>query len=167
METKAESGKESVKGEKPWEPRILAVLCRWCSYAGADLTGSSRISYPPNIRVLRVPCSGRVDPLFILRALRSGLDGVLISGCHPGDCHYTAGNYNARRKFVILSRLLEFVGLDPRRVQFSWVSASEGDKFAKVVTEVVSQVKALGPNTLFRLDSVDSFSKISEPGMNP
>ena len=140
METKAESGKESVKGEKPWEPSILAILCRWCSYAGADLTGSSRISYPPNIRVLRVPCSGRVDPLFILRALRSGLDGVLVSGCHPGDCHYTAGNYNARRKFAVLARLLEFVGIDPRRVQFSWVSASEGDKFAKVVTEVVSGV---------------------------
>jgi len=92
---------------------ILAILCRWCSYAGADLTGSSRISYPPNIRVLRVPCSGRVDPLFILRALRSGLDGVLVSGCHPGDCHYTAGNYNARRKFAILARLLEFVASTP------------------------------------------------------
>jgi len=167
METKAESGKESVKGEKPWEPSVLAILCRWCSYAGADLTGSSRISYPPNIRVLRVPCSGRVDPLFILRALRSGLDGVLVSGCHPGDCHYTAGNYNARRKFAILARLLEFVGIDPRRVQFSWVSASEGDKFAKVVTEVVSGVKALGPNNLFRLDSADLFSQIPNPGMNP
>jgi coenzyme F420-reducing hydrogenase delta subunit len=167
METKAESGKESVKGEKPWEPSVLAILCRWCSYAGADLTGSSRISYPPNIRVLRVPCSGRVDPLFILRALRSGLDGVLVSGCHPGDCHYTAGNYNARRKFAVLARLLEFVGIDPRRVQFSWVSASEGDKFAKVVTEVVSGVKALGPNNLFRLDSADLFSQIPNPGMNP
>jgi len=167
METKAESGKESVKGEKPWEPSVLAILCRWCSYAGADLTGSSRISYPPNIRVLRVPCSGRVDPLFILRALRSGLDGILVSGCHPGDCHYTAGNYNARRKFAILARLLEFVGIDPRRVQFSWVSASEGDKFAKVVTEVVSGVKALGPNNLFRLDSADLSSRIPNPGMNP
>jgi coenzyme F420-reducing hydrogenase delta subunit len=158
---------EAEKKEKGWEPRILAILCRWCSYAGADLTGSSRISYPPNIRVLRVPCSGRVDPLFILRALRSGLDGVLVSGCHPGDCHYTAGNYNARRKFAILSRLLEFVGIDPRRVQFSWVSASEGAKFAKVVTQVVSQVKALGPNTLFRLDAADLFSQMTEPGVNP
>ena len=167
METKAESGKESVKGEKPWEPSVLAILCRWCSYAGADLTGSSRISYPPNIRVLRVPCSGRVDPLFILRALRSGLDGVLVSGCHPGDCHYTAGNYTARRKFAVLARLLEFVGIDPRRVQFSWVSASEGDKFAKVVTEVVSGVKALGPNNLFRLDSAELFPQIPNPGMNP
>jgi F420-non-reducing hydrogenase iron-sulfur subunit len=163
MEAKVEAEKK----EKGWEPRILAVLCRWCSYAGADLTGSSRISYPPNIRVLRVPCSGRVDPLFILRALRSGVDGVLVSGCHPGDCHYTAGNYNARRKFVILSRLLDFVGIDPRRVQFSWVSASEGDKFAKVVTQVVSGVRALGPNTMFRLDAVGLFSQMAEPGANP
>ncbi len=141
------------KTEK-WQPIIVAFLCNWCSYAGADLTGSSRISYPPNVRVLRVPCSGRVDPLFILKALRLGLDGILISGCHPGDCHYTAGNYNARRKFAILSRLLEYVGIDPRRVQFSWVSASEGDKFAKVVTGVVTDVKALGPNHLFRGESL-------------
>jgi F420-non-reducing hydrogenase iron-sulfur subunit len=144
--------------EKGWEPRILAILCRWCSYAGADLTGSSRISYPPNVRILRVPCSGRVDPLFILKALRLGLDGVLVSGCHPGDCHYTAGNYNARRKFTMLSRMLEYVGIDPRRVQFSWVSASEGDKFAKVVTGVVADVKALGPNHLFRGESPDPSS---------
>lgn len=139
----------------------MAFLCRWCSYAGADLTGSSRISYPPNVRILRVPCSGRVDPLFILKALRSGIDGVLVSGCHPGDCHYTAGNYNARRKFAILSRLLEYVGIDPRRVQFSWVSASEGDKFAKVVRGVVADLKALGPNGLFRLLDLDE--KIKEP----
>jgi len=141
---------ELEKKSKDWEPRILAFLCRWCSYAGADLTGSSRISYPPNVRILRVPCSGRVNPLFILKTLRAGVDGVLVSGCHPGDCHYTAGNYNARRKFAVLSRVLEYSGIDPRRVQFSWVSASEGDKFAKVVSEVVAGVKALGPNELFR-----------------
>jgi coenzyme F420-reducing hydrogenase delta subunit len=146
MEVKPELDKKT----KEWEPRILAILCRWCSYAGADLTGSSRISYPPNVRILRVPCSGRVNPLFILKTLRAGMDGVLVSGCHPGDCHYTAGNYNARRKFSVLSRLLEYVGIDPRRVQFSWVSASEGDKFARVVGEVVAGVKALGPNELFR-----------------
>lgn len=156
---------EIERKERGWEPRILAFLCRWCSYAGADLTGSSRISYPPNVRILRVPCSGRVDPLFILKALRSGIDGVLVSGCHPGDCHYTAGNYNARRKFAILSRLLEYVGIDPRRVQFSWVSASEGDKFAKVVSGVVADVKALGPNGLFRLLDPDEKSK--EPAGPP
>jgi F420-non-reducing hydrogenase iron-sulfur subunit len=149
METTIEMQKEP----KVWEPKILAILCRWCSYAGADLTGSSRISYPPNVRVLRVPCSGRVDPLFILKALRMGLDGVLVSGCHPGDCHYTAGNYNARRKFALLSRLIQYAGIDPRRVQFSWVSASEGDKFAKVVTGVVADVKALGPNRMFSAES--------------
>ncbi len=142
---------ENAQKGKTWEPKVLAFLCRWCSYAGADLTGSSRLNYPANVRILRVPCSGRVDPLFILKALRSGLDGVLVSGCHPGDCHYTAGNYHARRKFIILSRLLEYVGLDPRRVQFSWVSAAEGDKFAQVVREVVTDVKELGPNDLFRI----------------
>jgi len=146
-----EAEREPEEQGKNWEPKILAFLCRWCSYAGADLTGSSRISYPANVRILRVPCSGRVNPLFILKTLRSGMDGVLVSGCHPGDCHYTAGNYNARRKFAILSNLLQYVGIDPRRVQFSWVSASEGDKFAKVVNNVVADVKALGPNELFRL----------------
>lgn len=160
-----EAKPEVEKREKGWEPRILAFLCRWCSYAGADLTGSSRISYPPNVRILRVPCSGRVNPLFILKTLRSGMDGVLVSGCHPGDCHYTAGNYNARRKFAILSRLLEYVGIDPRRVQFSWVSASEGEKFAKVVSEVVAEVKALGPNELFRLPSLNQTA--AEPGSPP
>lgn len=145
-----EAKPEQEKNSKDWEPRILAFLCRWCSYAGADLTGSSRISYPPSVRILRVPCSGRVNPLFILKTLRAGMDGVLVSGCHPGDCHYTAGNYNARRRFAILSRLLEYAGIDPRRVQFSWVSASEGDKFARVVSEVVAGVKALGPNEMFQ-----------------
>jgi len=154
--------KPGIEGkEKGWEPRVLAFLCRWCSYAGADLTGSSRISYPPNVRILRIPCSGRADPLFILKALRSGMDGILVSGCHPGDCHYTAGNYNARRKFALLSRLLEYVGIDPRRVQFSWVSASEGDKFAKVVRGVVADVQALGPNGLFRF--LDPDEKVKEP----
>ena len=155
MEVKPEVEKKS----KDWEPRILAFLCRWCSYAGADLTGSSRISYPPNVRILRVPCSGRVNPLFILKTLRAGMDGVLVSGCHPGDCHYTAGNYNARRKFAVLSRLLEYVGIDPRRVQFSWVSASEGDKFAKVVSELVTGVKALGPNESFRAKASNQIAK--------
>lgn len=144
------------KKEKTWEPRVLAFLCRWCSYAGADLSGSSRLNYPANVRILRVPCSGRVDPLFILKALRSGIDGVLVSGCHPGDCHYTAGNYHARRKFIILSHLLEYVGIDPRRVQFSWVSAAEGDKFAQVVREVVADIKELGPNELFRIPELAS-----------
>ncbi len=124
----------------------MAFLCNWCSYAGADLAGVSRLQYPPNIRVIRVPCSGRVNPLFILRALRQGADGVLVSGCHPGDCHYLSGNYFARRKFALLKNLLEYVGIEPGRVQFSWVSASEGGKFSQLVSEVTQEVKALGQN---------------------
>ena len=130
-----------------WQPRILAILCNWCSYAGADLAGVSRMQYPPSIRVVRVPCSGRVDPLFIMKSLQSGFDGVLISGCHPGDCHYISGNYVARRKFAVLKPLLEFIGLEPNRVQFSWISAGEGDRFAKVVTKITEDVRELGPAT--------------------
>ncbi len=128
-----------------WEPKIVAFLCHWCSYAGADLAGISRIQYPPNIRVIRVPCSGAVNPLYILKALREGADGVLVSGCHPGDCHYLSGNYFARRKFLILHELLQWVGIEKDRVQFSWVSASERQKFSQVVEETVEKVKKLGP----------------------
>lgn len=131
---------------KDWEPKILAFLCNWCSYAGADLAGVSRIQYPLSIRVVRVPCSGRVDPIFILKALQQGFDGVLVSGCHPGDCHYISGNYHARRKFALIKTLLEFVGVEEGRVQFSWVSAGEGEKFAQVVKKVTADVKELGPS---------------------
>ena len=130
---------------KGWSPKIVAFLCNWCSYAGADLAGVSRIQFPPNIRVIRVPCSGRVNPLLLLASLQHGVDGILVSGCHPGDCHYLHGNYMARRKFALLKSLLEHVGIEEGRVQFSWVSASEGKRFAEVVTEVVEKVKALGP----------------------
>ena len=133
------------KESEMWEPRIVAFLCNWCSYAGADLAGISRIQYPPNIRIIRVPCSGRVDSLFILRSLQNGADGVLVSGCHPGDCHYISGNLYARRRFALLKSLLEYVGVESDRVSFSWVSAAEGEKFSKVVTEVVQRVKNLGP----------------------
>ncbi|MCD4777221.1 MAG: hydrogenase iron-sulfur subunit [Candidatus Aegiribacteria sp.] len=130
-----------------WQPKILAILCNWCSYAGADLAGVSRMQYPPNIRVVRVPCSGRVDPLFIMKSLQSGFDGVLVSGCHPGDCHYISGNYVARRKFAVLKPLLEFIGIEPNRVQFSWISAGEGERFATVVTKITEDVRKLGPST--------------------
>ena len=130
---------------KDWQPKILAILCNWCSYAGADLDGVSRIQYPPTIRVVRIPCSGRVDPLFIMKSLQSGFDGVLISGCHPGDCHYLSGNYVARRRFAILKPLLEFVGIEPERVQFSWISAGEGERFAQVMTKVTNDIKKIGP----------------------
>jgi coenzyme F420-reducing hydrogenase delta subunit len=128
-----------------WQPRILAILCNWCSYAGADLAGVSRIQYPPNIRVVRIPCSGRVDPLFIMKGLQSGFDGVLVSGCHPGDCHYLSGNFVARRRFAVLKPLLEFIGIEPERVQFSWISAGEGERFAQVMTKVTNDIKKIGP----------------------
>ncbi len=133
--------------DKKWEPKIVAFLCNWCSYAGADLAGVSRFQYPPNIRIIRLPCSGRVSANMILDALRSGADGVLVSGCHPGDCHYISGNLFARRRFALLNNLLEFIGIEPGRVNFSWVSASEGEQFAEVVKEVTDTVKKLGPST--------------------
>ncbi len=128
-----------------WEPKIIAFLCNWCSYAGADLAGVSRFQYPPNIRIVRVPCSGRVSENMIMSTLKSGADGILVSGCHPGDCHYISGNYFARRRFALLSNLLDFVGIEPGRVNFSWVSASEGEQFASVVQSVTEKVRALGP----------------------
>jgi coenzyme F420-reducing hydrogenase delta subunit len=129
-----------------WEPTIVAFLCTWCSYAGADLAGVSRIQYPPNVRIIRVPCSGRVNPVFLLRALQNGADGVLVSGCHPGDCHYISGNLAARRKFALVKELVQYAGIEPERVQFTWVSASEGGRFAAIVEKVVNQVQKLGPN---------------------
>ena len=132
-----------------WEPKILGFLCRWCSYAGADLAGTSRKKYPANIRIIKIPCSGRIDPLLVMRALRSGFDGVLVSGCHPGDCHYQTGNYRARRRIAITKKFLEFMGIEPERLQASWVSASEGGKFAEVVAEITADLKKIGPNTLF------------------
>ena len=143
--------------EDNWQPKILAFLCNWCSYAGADLAGTSRIQYPPNIRVVRVPCSGRINPLFILKALQSGIDGVLVSGCHPGDCHYLSGNYVGRRKSATLKGFLEYLGIETGRVQFSWVSAAEGGKFSQVVEEVTRDIKKLGPSRRFvkKLDSRD------------
>ena len=132
-----------------FEPKLLGFLCKWCSYAGADLTGTSRKKYPANIRIIKVPCSGRIDPLFILKALRMGFDGVLVSGCHPGDCHYQTGNYRARRRMAITKKFLEYMGVEPQRIQASWVSASEGGKFADVVTTVTKELKEIGPNRLF------------------
>ena len=135
--------------EHSWQPKILAFLCNWCSYAGADLAGTSRIQYPPSIRVVRVPCSGRINPLFILKALQSGIDGVLVSGCHPGDCHYLSGNYVGRRKSATLKRLLEYLGIEEGRVQFSWVSAAEGVKFSQVIEGVTEDIRQLGPAIRF------------------
>ena len=133
-----------------FEPNIVAFLCNWCSYAGADLAGTSRIQYPPNVRVIRVMCSGRVNPLFVMNALQQGADGVLISGCHPGDCHYMQGNYYARRRFNLMRNFLEYLGVEPQRVRMSWVSASEGAKWKEVIEEVVNGVKEVGPMNKFK-----------------
>ncbi|MFW6120654.1 MAG: hydrogenase iron-sulfur subunit [Petrotogales bacterium] len=131
-----------------FEPNIIGFLCNWCSYAGADLAGTSRIKYPPNIKSIRVMCSGRVDPVFILEALKKGADGVLVAGCHPGDCHYQSGNYKTNRRIKLLKKFLEEMAIDPKRVKFEYVSASEGQKFAMVVTEFVDELKKMGPNPL-------------------
>jgi len=130
-----------------WEPKILAMVCTWCTYAGADLAGISRIQYPPNIRIVRLPCTGRINPFYIVKALQDGADGVLVSGCHPGECHYISGNLSARRKFAMQKSFLSYIGVEADRVNFSWVSASEGDRFANVVRGVVEKVKKLGPAT--------------------
>jgi F420-non-reducing hydrogenase iron-sulfur subunit len=131
--------------ESEFNPKIVAFLCNWCSYAGADLAGTARVQYPPNIRIIRVMCSSRISPLFILRALREGADGVLISGCHPGDCHYLQGNYFLRRRAALFRKMLEFFGIDQRRFQMSWVSASEGQRFGEVIASVVEEIRSLGP----------------------
>jgi coenzyme F420-reducing hydrogenase delta subunit len=128
-----------------WRPKVVAFLCNWCSYAGADLAGVSRMQYASNVRIIRVPCSGRVNPMYILAALHRGADGVLVSGCHPGDCHYISGNLAAKRKFSMLKNFLTHVGVEPERVQFSWVSAAEGARFAGLIEKVVEDVKRLGP----------------------
>ncbi|MFH1706342.1 MAG: hydrogenase iron-sulfur subunit [Planctomycetota bacterium] len=130
-----------------WEPRIAAFLCNWCSYAGADLAGVSRFQYPPNVLINRVPCSGRIDPAFILRALQLGADGVLVSGCHPGDCHYATGNYYARRRFAVFKKFIDYCGIEPHRVFFTWISASEGQRFADTIKHVTAEVRKLGPAT--------------------
>jgi coenzyme F420-reducing hydrogenase delta subunit len=133
-----------------FEPLIVAFCCNWCSYAGADLAGTSRQTYPSNVRVIRVPCSGRVNPGFIIRAFQRGADGVLVAGCHPGDCHYHSGNYHARRRFTILKQMLDYLGIEPERFQVRWISGSEGAKFSAVMNELTENVRKLGPNRKLR-----------------
>jgi F420-non-reducing hydrogenase iron-sulfur subunit len=132
-----------------WEPKIVAFLCNWCSYGAADLAGVSRMQYPPNIRVIRIPCTGRMSPKFALAALRQGADAVWVSGWHPGECHYLEGNYYARRKFALMKNLLEHMGIEEGRLHFSWISSAESTKFVKVVSEITEKVRAIGPNQHF------------------
>ena len=131
-----------------FNPKIVGFFCYWCSYAGADLAGVSRIQYPPTIRIVRVMCSGRVDPVFILEAFRSGADGVLVAGCHLGDCHYLSGNYRAQRRVSMLKKILEQLGLEPERLRLEWVYASEGNRFATIITDMTEEIRKLGPSPL-------------------
>lgn len=130
-----------------YQPKVIGFLCNWCSYAGADVAGTSRMDYPHNIRIIRVPCSGRVDPLFVLKCFQRGADGVLISGCHPGDCHYTDGNYHARRRFALLREFLDYLGIAKERLRVEWVSASEGQRFAELVSDFTTELNKLGPRS--------------------
>jgi coenzyme F420-reducing hydrogenase delta subunit len=132
-----------------YKPKIMAITCNWCTYAGADLAGTSRYEYDANVRIVKVPCTGRIDPMMILKAFEQGADGVIVSGCHPGDCHYTSGNYHARRRWMVFRALLSQVGIDTRRMTFSWVSAAEGKKWADLVNEVATRLVELGPFTRF------------------
>lgn len=134
-----------------FEPKILGIACNWCTYTGADLAGTTRVQYPHNVRVARVMCSSRVNPAFIFRAFQLGSDGVLIGGCEPGDCHYSTGNYYARRRLAITRKILEFAGLEPERFRVEWISASDGIKFAEVVKEFTEEIRVLGPQTRFKV----------------
>jgi F420-non-reducing hydrogenase iron-sulfur subunit len=139
-----------MKMTEEFEPRIIAFLCKWCSSAGSDLAGVSRMEYPPNVTPIQVMCSGSVSPLYIFSAFSRGADGVLVSGCHPGDCHYIKGNFYARRKLAMVKKLMEHVGLDPERFQMSWVSAAEGQKYTQIIKDFVNELKPLGPQMKLR-----------------
>lgn len=137
-----------------FEPKIIGFLCNWCTYTGADLAGTARIQYPSNIRIIRMMCSGGVDMVYVMKALLEGADGVLIGGCHPGDCHYQSGNFKARRRVAILKKILQQLGYNEDRVWLRWISASEGKKFANTVTEMVEYLKKLGPNPFKQMGNI-------------
>ena len=144
----AEKRAAVISHETLFKPKIIAFLCNWCSYAGADLAGTSRVQYSPAVHSVRISCSSRVDPTFVIKALLMGADGVLIAGCHPGECHYKSGNLLTRRRFMMLKTLLEAIGIEPERLRLEWISASEANKFARVIDDFVEQIKKLGPNLL-------------------
>ena len=142
-----------------WEPRIIAFCCNWCSYAGADLAGVSRLQMPANFLVIRTMCSARVDPEFVLRAFAKGADGVLVLGCHPADCHYIGGNYRTRRRIALLKMLLEQYGINPERLHLEWVSASEGVKFQKTIKDFTEEIREMGPNPLKEAEKEEAAQK--------
>jgi F420-non-reducing hydrogenase iron-sulfur subunit len=149
-------GGQDMTENKQFEPKIIGFLCNWCSYAGADLAGVSRIQYPPNIRIIRVMCSGRIDPAFVLEAFKDGADGVLVAGCHlPSDCHYISGNFKALRRITLLKNVIKEFGIEPERLRLEWISASEGDKFASVVRDMTEQIRKMGPNPVKIKEVVD------------
>jgi F420-non-reducing hydrogenase iron-sulfur subunit len=133
-----------------FEPKVIAYVCNWCTYAGADLAGTSRINYATNVRIVRFPCTGRIDFMLLMKAFDNGADAVIVSGCHPNDCHYTSGNFHARRRWMVYKSLMDFLGFDTRRLFFSWVSAAEGAKWGSLVNEVVEEVRKLGPYENYR-----------------
>lgn len=140
-----------------FEPKLVAFVCNWCTYAGADLTGTSRIKYSANVKIIRFPCTGRIDFMLLLKAFANGADGVMISGCHPNDCHYTSGNFHARRRWITFRNMLDFLGIDIERIRFSWVSAAEGAKWAEVVNTFAADINALGPYTDYQKISNTEF----------
>ena len=144
LTTETPLGEPSVV-DAEWRPRIVAFLCNWCSYTGADLAGISRIQWDPSVSIVRVMCSGRMDPTFVAKAFSMGADGVIVSGCHPGDCHYQEGNYKTLRRVHLLKRLIQGFGIDPERLRLVWVSASEGDQWAATANEMAAQIRSLGP----------------------
>lgn len=140
--------KESSEKNDGFEPYVLGLVCNWCTYAGADMAGTSRIQYPPNLRLVRVMCTSRLDPAYMIKGLELGADGVLVSGCHPGDCHYVNGNYKTERRVHLLKKLVQQAGFEPERIRLEWISASEGSKLAEVMTDYVRALKKIGPNPL-------------------
>ena len=133
-----------------FEPKVVAFVCNWCTYAGADLTGTSRIKYASNVKIIRFPCTGRIDFMLLLKAFANGADGIIVSGCHPNDCHYTSGNFHAKRRWIIFKELMDFMGIDMNRITFSWVSAAEGARWAEVVNTTVGRIRELGPYIAYK-----------------
>lgn len=136
--------------EPIFEPKIVAFVCNWCTYAGADLTGTSRLKYATNVKIVRLPCTGRIDFLLLLKSFSQGADGIIVSGCHPNDCHYTSGNFHARRRWIAFRSILDLMGVEVQRIQYSWVSAAEGAKWADLVNTTVADIRALGPYTEYQ-----------------
>jgi len=150
---------DKINDKKRFEPKIVAFFCNWCTYTAADLAGTARMSYAPNVRVVRIMCSGRLDPQFVLKAFREGADGVLIGGCHAGDCHYQKGNYKALRRVRMLQSMLGKLGLEPERLRLEWIAASEGDKVQRVINEMTEHVRRLGP---LRLEDTNLYQEHAE-----